>query len=372
MNELTREIYDYLLQAEENAAADFLLNACSLENRYVDIAFEIHDEGETDLHDVEVGVLPKFYRSLQQYSQITEAIETAINEHASAHHVHIRNLQWFPYMKNTVHISDKTIDFLGNIITGDSAKTPYQSGPKLVDFFNAFGLEDKYGQGFPSRWLYAEQKLKELNKNGRIKNVIERYFDPVNFIGKNSLLDDLISELNEYLAFDNLSLNIIGKKATLAPPQTTVSTNRLRKIDHDFIEENIVKCDQKIIVGGYSGAITNARPLVESVLIYIDSEMTGREERFNGDLNALYKKVAKELGLSVEKDAKIDEALKKLISGMFSIVSGIAELGNDLGDRHGRLRKTYRVDKHHATLIVNAAKSFSEFVFCSFESQHKE
>ena len=65
--------------------------------------------------------------------------------------------------------------------------------------------------------------------------MIERYFDPVNFIGKNSFLDDL--------AFDNLSLNIIGKKATLAPPQTTVSTNRLRKIDHDFIEENIVKCD---------------------------------------------------------------------------------------------------------------------------------
>ena len=48
-------------------------------------------------------------------------------------------------------ISERTIKRLGEIITGDKALSPYRSGPKLVSFFNDFGTNHAYGQGFRSR-----------------------------------------------------------------------------------------------------------------------------------------------------------------------------------------------------------------------------
>jgi hypothetical protein len=48
-------------------------------------------------------------------------------------------------------ISERSVKRLGEIITGDKAMSPYRSGPKLVGFFNEFGTNHTYGQGFPSR-----------------------------------------------------------------------------------------------------------------------------------------------------------------------------------------------------------------------------
>ena len=60
-------------------------------------------------------------------------------------------------------ISNETISVLARIITGDSKISSYQTGPELVDFFNSLGFADTYGQGFPSRWFYTEQKLEQIN-----------------------------------------------------------------------------------------------------------------------------------------------------------------------------------------------------------------
>jgi len=64
-------------------------------------------------------------------------------------------------------ISERTIKRLGEIITGDKALSPYRSGPKLVSFFNDFGTNHTYGQGFPSRWtlgLFAHPREREQFK----------------------------------------------------------------------------------------------------------------------------------------------------------------------------------------------------------------
>ncbi len=54
----------------------------------------------------------------------------------------------------------KTIQILREII---NEKSQYRSGPMLVEFFNELGFHDVYGQGFPSRWIYTEDRLKALN-----------------------------------------------------------------------------------------------------------------------------------------------------------------------------------------------------------------
>lgn len=59
-------------------------------------------------------------------------------------------------------LSERSIKRLAEIITGDKGLSPYRSGPKLVSFFNEFGCDHTYGQGFPSRWMFAEERIREF------------------------------------------------------------------------------------------------------------------------------------------------------------------------------------------------------------------
>ena len=69
-------------------------------------------------------------------------------------------------------ISEHSISAVGSIITGDKKMSPYRTGSDLVNFFNQFGSEDTYGQGFPSRWMYAEEKLRVFNGKPIMKDII--------------------------------------------------------------------------------------------------------------------------------------------------------------------------------------------------------
>lgn len=57
-------------------------------------------------------------------------------------------------------LSDNTLKELRDII---NEKTTYRSGPSLVSLFNKYGFHDTYGYGggFPSRWVYTDDKLKK-------------------------------------------------------------------------------------------------------------------------------------------------------------------------------------------------------------------
>ena len=198
----------------------------------------------------------------------------------------------------------------------------------------------------------------------------------------NYVVGNILKELLEYYRISHQEaeqseqnlwkecLNIAERLIQNNPVQN-LKTSSIKKIDHGFIQEHIEKCDKKINDEDFSGAITNARSLVETILLYIESKLSGEDKKFNGDLNSLYKNIATKLNLSIDKNKKIDNSLKKIMSGLFSIVSGIAELGNDLGDRHGKANKNYCTERHHAILVVNSAKSFTEFIFSSYEKQNK-
>jgi len=51
-------------------------------------------------------------------------------------------------------IAIRNCKLLGIMITGDTKQSPYMKGSELVDFYNEFGSDDVYEQGFPSRWVY--------------------------------------------------------------------------------------------------------------------------------------------------------------------------------------------------------------------------
>jgi len=148
-----------------------------------------------------------------------------------------------------------------------------------------------------------------------------------------------------------------------------VDANELNKLSFEYISDQLAKCKDKIGNEDYAGAVTNARTLIESTCLYILHELNIEYES-KGNLTDMYKRVAKEL--KMEASLYNDENLKKIISGSISIIDGIAGLRNAYSDSHGSSpAKNYRIEKRHAVLIVNLAKTVSEFLVGSWQSKRE-
>ncbi len=96
-------------------------------------------------------------------------------------------------------LSPKSLEKLRLLI---NEETEYRSGPQLVRFFNDLGFKDSYGQGFPSRWVFTDDKLQSLNGSPELDKCIRTLLNPVNFIGRIEELDKHIGEFNKFLTFD--------------------------------------------------------------------------------------------------------------------------------------------------------------------------
>lgn len=103
-------------------------------------------------------------------------------------------------------------------------ETENRSGPQLVLFFNDLGFNDTYGQGFPSRWKYTDEKLKAINGSPELDKCIRTVLAPANFIGKINELDHHIVEFNKYLTFDKWKITRNGAE---------IGFNKLQKIEID-------------------------------------------------------------------------------------------------------------------------------------------
>lgn len=124
-----------------------------------------------------------------------------------------------------MHLSKKSLEKLRQLI---NEETEYRSGPKLVEFFNELGFNDTYGQGFPSRWMYTDEKIKKINGTPELDKCIKNVLSPINFIGRFQELDEHIRNFNQYLTFDKWK--IIRK-------QEEISFERLSKVEiDDFVQ----------------------------------------------------------------------------------------------------------------------------------------
>src|ERR1051325_5004517 len=99
-------------------------------------------------------------------------------------------------------VSETSISAIGRLVTGDAGLSKYRSGPELVDLFNRYGSDDVYGQGFPSRWAYAEKKIRALNESAALAKLIREILHPREFIGLEARPPAAFEYLNERLKFD--------------------------------------------------------------------------------------------------------------------------------------------------------------------------
>jgi len=263
-----------------------------------------------------------------------------------------------------MNISERSISALAKIVTGDSLISPYKSGPVLVRLFNEFGANDVYDQGFPSRWYYAEEKIRSINGTAQLSALIRTVFDPREWLEFEKTRDEAISYLNDYLKFDGYKIAcdgdfILVRQLTGGAVAFDYPSQASRAVNQLFIEQQIMKCDRKLAENDFDGAITNARSLLEAVLTDVEKDLSSESPpSYDGDLVKLYKRVQKLMKLEPSR-TDISEPLKQVLGGLSSIVSGLAGLRNKMGDAHVR---SYQPAKRHAVLVVNAAKTLAAFV----------
>jgi len=269
-----------------------------------------------------------------------------------------------------MRLTERTISAIGKIVTGDERLSPYRSGPQLVRLFNDYGANDVYGQGFPSRWQYAEEKLRSLNDTTAIGSVLCHILDPREFMDTEHGAEAAAQYVNACLQYDGYEVVIDNGRAKLRDLKGVSVTcehpfQGSEQEGHLFIDKQIKKAENKIKEGDYDGAITNARSLLEAVLPEIEKTLDVSPPQYDGDLPKLYKRVQKLLNLEPSRP-DVEGPLKQVLSGLVSIVGGMAGLSNRMGDRHVR---SYKPAKHHAVLVVNTAKTMANFLFETHQYQ---
>lgn len=271
-------------------------------------------------------------------------------------------------------LSDYSIKKLGDLIAGNPDGWPYRSGPKLVEFFNNLGFREVYGQGFPSRGAFAQDKIGELNGNPKLKDAIREMLDPrlwTDLVKDGHTVEKAASELKELFRYDGFEVVRDGNFYKTRELQGSVIEveNRFEKseeISELLIEEQIQKCRAKVESGDYSGAITNARSLIEAVCLKIEKELDPSNAKENdGDITKLFNRVRRLLNLDPSRQ-DISDSLKQVLSGLSNIINGLAAMRNRMSDAHG---VAYKPSRHHAKLAVNSAKTLADFLFDSLSYQ---
>ncbi len=141
----------------------------------------------------------------------------------------------------------------------------------------------------------------------------------------------------------------------------------ISSLSNYFINEQIDKCNIKLLNKDFDGAITNARSLIEEILLIIEEKIGGNREEYDGNILKLYKRVSKLLNLEPD-DHKVENSLNQVTRGFISIVHGLSSLSNSSGDRHAQ---TYKPDERHSILVVNSALILTRFLVETYRFQYE-
>ncbi len=275
-------------------------------------------------------------------------------------------------------LSERTIAALGKIITGDPTKpsgprvSPYRSGPFILRFFNEVaGFNDVYpNQGADSRWSMAEGRIRARNGDPSLVKIIEEALHPAYFRDSTEFpIESAVEYLNPYLKDDGQELIEQAGRYRLRSQLNGIVTMEKsfagsQEVNHIFIDEQCAKCDRKLVEGDYTGAITNARSLVEAVFLEMERRLDPAPPRYEGELGKLYKRVRALLNL--DPTGGETQPFHLVLVGMSNVIDGIAPMRNKMSDAHPL---SYTPAKHHAKLAANAAKTIADFIFETYEYQ---
>lgn len=119
-------------------------------------------------------------------------------------------------------------------------------------------------------------------------------------------------------------------------------------------------------------AIGSAKELIESTLKTILDGTGVQYDARSEDIPSLLKKVQKALNLApddIDNAKRGSELIKRILSNLGTIATGIAELRNLYGTGHGSGPKSKGLEVRHARLVVTSSAALCEFLLSTYQSR---
>jgi AbiJ N-terminal domain 3/Abortive infection C-terminus len=211
-------------------------------------------------------------------------------------------------------------------------------------------------------WVFDDSRLELATDDKRFLDFLAEMLHPV-VTSDDAEVASLLELFNRRLVHDGWKIiereRISGHPVFVAISiEVAIQVHDEERIGSEYALSQLKKCDEKITIGDYDGAISAARSLVESTFADLYNKMTGDTILKGGSLMDSYKIVRNLLNLSDDKFA--NEAIKNILRSLSTMVEGLDNLSNMMGDRHIRPAKPQR---HHAQLCVNTAKTLVNFLY---------
>ncbi len=254
----------------------------------------------------------------------------------------------------------------------EEVSLPYQSGPKLVEVLNKFGIDVSYGSS--SRWMYVKALLEHCIENNRVSDMLAYFFSLARFQKEFSgltpeeikrrhaaIVEGAIVAINSMLFFGGHELRCFGNNyvITSVDDMPAMSIPSINTIDRSYIKDMANRAQEDIELGNFDSALTKARTLLEEVFCWA-IERKGEQSSSSGDVGKMFSQV--KCLYNIHADKTMDRRICDLVNGLNKIVDSIGQMRNKQGDAHGVGASRVNIEDYHARLAVNAAANVADFV----------
>ena len=185
-------------------------------------------------------------------------------------------------------------------------------------------------------------------------------------------VDNLYSVFDASAEIDALLPDIEGTLDSLEGTGTALPTKSLNQVLKDRDLAGVDKELERALANVEKdppAAITAACSILESLFkVYIEDNSA--EMPADQSLKPLWKAASKHLGL--DPSSMEDDDVKKVLSGLNSVVDGIGSLRTHTGSAHGRGRRAYRVHARHARLTVHASHTLVAFFIQTWDERKRK
>jgi len=213
-----------------------------------------------------------------------------------------------------------------------------------------------------------QQVLMSVNKNHPeplkvLGKILEKYLEGgILYPNNKARFDDHIEKIKQILA-DNSFLYIKG--GTISGSLTTPTKSLegiIKKLEIPAIDQEFIRALVHVDSSPRE-AVSAASNILESICkVYISENNLNMPNK--KDLKNLFDVVRK--ALKINRDNVEDEDLLRIISGIISVVDGIASLRTHTSSAHGAGVRQYNLKPRHARLAIHSAHTIGLYILESW------
>lgn len=257
-------------------------------------------------------------------------------------------------------------------VVGEVIGSYYFHHRSLESLFYEAGASGEVPEGSCTRkvtkWLVREGKSDPAKALGILGKVIEEFMDgdiPRNSHDKAKDKLRLEGALGRYSLAYGFGGRIFGAAVTV--PSRSLG-EKLRQLSIAEIEDEFERAHRSVDADP-PAAVTAACAIVEALCkTYIDQN--GLDLPANQSIKPLWSVVSKHLKIS--PDSVEEDDLKRILSGLTSIVDGVGAFRTHAGSAHGHGKRSYKIAPRHARLAVHSAHTLCLFVMETWHARRGE